>query len=97
MSASPSVPNDAELVTLAIEASGLSLRRFAEYVLLRNERVVRRWRSGELSMPREARSLCEYLVSLTPKRMKLVRRWIDLRMHYDHRPPSHSGYTVRDL
>ena len=37
------MPNDASLLRAAIEASGLSARRFAVDVLLRDERTIRRW------------------------------------------------------
>ncbi len=38
---------DAELVTSAVAASGLSARAYAVRVLKVNERTVRRWLSGE--------------------------------------------------
>lgn len=42
---------DRDLLAKAIEASGLSARRFAAEVLLRDERTVRRWLSGESPIP----------------------------------------------
>ncbi len=38
---------DAELVTAAVAASGLSARVYAVRILKVNERTVRRWLSGE--------------------------------------------------
>jgi hypothetical protein len=40
-----------ELLRTAIEASGLSASRFAREVLLREDRTVRRWLSGESPIP----------------------------------------------
>ncbi|MGI8498385.1 MAG: hypothetical protein ACR2OG_12465 [Gemmatimonadaceae bacterium] len=37
---------DAELVRAAIDASGLSARAWAEQVMVRDERTVRRWLAG---------------------------------------------------
>lgn len=39
--------SDNELLRAAIEASGLSARRFAREVLIRDERTVRRWLAGD--------------------------------------------------
>ena len=41
----------AELLRVAIAASGLSARRYAEEVLARDERTVRRWISGQSPVP----------------------------------------------
>lgn len=38
---------NADLLRAAIEASGLSARRFATEILIRDERTVRRWLAGE--------------------------------------------------
>ena len=43
------MPDD--LLERALALSGLSLRAFAEDVLARDERTVRRWRSGEIAIP----------------------------------------------
>jgi hypothetical protein len=43
--------SDADLLRRAIEASGLSARRFAREVLIRDERTVRRWLAGDSPMP----------------------------------------------
>lgn len=43
---------DAELIKAAIGASGLSARRFAVQVLIRDERTVRRWLAGDSPLPR---------------------------------------------
>ncbi len=42
---------DADLLRRAIEASGLSARRFATEILLRDERTVRRWLAGDSPIP----------------------------------------------
>lgn len=41
----------AELLRRAITASGLSARRFAEDVMVRDERTVRRWIAGDVEIP----------------------------------------------
>lgn len=41
----------AALLRAAIEASGLSARRFAVEILLRDERTVRRWLAGDSPIP----------------------------------------------
>ena len=46
---------DAELIQAAIKASGLSARKYAEMVLLRDERTVRRWVAGKSPMPKIVR------------------------------------------
>lgn len=40
-----------ELLRRAIEASGLSNRKFATTVLMRSERTVRRWLAGDAPIP----------------------------------------------
>jgi hypothetical protein len=42
---------DKKLLKDAIKSSGLSDRRFATEVLIRDERTVRRWLSGESPIP----------------------------------------------
>ncbi len=44
-------PSDKKLLKDAIEASGLSDRRFATEVLIRDERTVRRWLKGDSPIP----------------------------------------------
>jgi len=46
--------NHADLLRRAIEASGLSARRFAREILLRDERTVRRWLAGDSPIPEPA-------------------------------------------
>lgn len=48
---------DADLLRSVIEASGLSARRFAREVLIRDERTIRRWLAGDSPMPEPVRSL----------------------------------------
>lgn len=49
---------DAELIRAAIEASGLSVRRFAREVLVRDPRTVFRWLAGA-PLPRAVREKLE--------------------------------------
>jgi hypothetical protein len=44
-------PSPRDLLERALELSGCSLRAFAEDVLARDERTVRRWRSGDAPIP----------------------------------------------
>jgi len=43
--------SDRELLARVIDASGLSRRRYAERVLARDERTLRRWLSGDTPIP----------------------------------------------
>ena len=52
---------DRELIRAAIDASGLSARKFAVEVLVRNERTIRRYLSGEAAMSKVVRAKCEAL------------------------------------
>lgn len=54
---------DAELLSRAIEASGLSVRRFARDVLLRDPRTVWRWLAGEHALPPIVRTRLEQLLA----------------------------------
>jgi hypothetical protein len=47
---------DVELLRAAIVASGLSARRFAVEVLLRDERTCRRWLAGDSPIPAPVRA-----------------------------------------
>lgn len=49
---------DKELISAAIEASGLSVRRFAKEVLTRDPRTVWRWLAGDNPMPQAVRKRC---------------------------------------
>lgn len=40
-----------ELLERALAVTGLSLRSFAESVVIRDERTVRRWRAGDSPIP----------------------------------------------
>ena len=63
---------DAELIRAAIAASGLSSRRFAEFVTWRDERTVRRWGAGE-PIPETAKTrLVWFLAISTARRRRLV-------------------------
>lgn len=56
---------DPELIRAAVDASGLSARRFAERVLSRDERTVRYWSSGRTPIPPLARAWLERWLALT--------------------------------
>ncbi len=45
------VVSDRDLLAAKIEASGLSARRFAREVLVRDERTIRRWLAGDSPIP----------------------------------------------
>lgn len=55
--------NDIELLTAAIEASGLSARRFAMEVLGVDERSVRRWLAGDRELQATARVVCRAILA----------------------------------
>jgi hypothetical protein len=57
--------SDPELINAAIEASGLSARRFAMRILSRDERTVRRWISGETEIGEVAREWLENWLTLS--------------------------------
>jgi hypothetical protein len=48
---------DSELIQSAIATSGLSARKYAEMVLLRDERTVRRWVAGKSPIPKVVREM----------------------------------------
>ena len=54
---------DAELLSAAIKASGLSVRGFARNVLVRDPRTVWRWLAGENKLPTAVRELCESILA----------------------------------
>lgn len=56
---------DPELITAAIEASGLAARRFAIRIISRDERTVRRWIAGEIEIPTVARDWLENWLTLS--------------------------------
>jgi hypothetical protein len=62
-------PSDPELISAAITASGLSARRFAERVLARDERTVRRWVNGDGVIPPLARDWLTRWIAL-PERTR---------------------------
>lgn len=57
---------DAELIRAAIDASGLSARKFAETVLLRDERTCRRWVAGRNPVPKIVRDKLLAIVQNMP-------------------------------
>ena len=54
---------DIELLRAAIDASGLSARRFAMDILVRDERTVRRWLVGYSPIPKVVRVKLEALTA----------------------------------
>ena len=50
---------DMALIRAAITASGLSTRRFATEVLIREERTIRRWLAGHAPIPKQVRIYLE--------------------------------------
>ena len=54
---------DAELLRAAITASGLSARKFAVQVLIRDERTVRRWIAGDSPIPKAVMDKLRELVN----------------------------------
>jgi hypothetical protein len=64
---------DTELILNAVEASGLSARRFAERVMSRDERTIRRWMAGEIPIPDVAKRWLVWFVELSePMRSRLM-------------------------
>ncbi len=64
--------SDAALLRAAIDASGLSSRSFAEWLMSRDERTVRRWNAGE-PLPETARTQLRWFLSLSDsQRTRLV-------------------------
>lgn len=48
---------DSDLIRAAIAASGLSARQYAERVMIRDERTIRRWSSGVSPIPNIVRAV----------------------------------------
>lgn len=64
---------DHELILAAIDAAGLSARRFAEWLLGRDERTVRRWSAGQIAIPPHARAWLVWWLALSDReRRRLV-------------------------
>jgi len=57
--------SDPELIKAAVAASGLSARRFAERIMARDERTLRRWSAGDTEIPPIARRWLENWLELT--------------------------------
>lgn len=52
-----------DLLEQAIAKTGLSLRSFAEVHMVRDERTVRRWRSGDVPIPDVAIRRLEQIIA----------------------------------
>lgn len=65
---------DSDLIRAAVAAAGgLSSRQFAERVLGRDERTVRRWTAGQVQIPPIARAWLEHWLTLSdPTRERIV-------------------------
>lgn len=50
---------DCELLEAAIQRSGLSARKYAELVLIRDERTIRRWLKGDSPIPKAVREMLQ--------------------------------------
>jgi hypothetical protein len=57
------IRDDIELLTAAIQVSGLSARRFAMEVLGVDERSVRRWLAGDRELQATARVVCRAIIA----------------------------------
>ena len=68
---------DPDLVRAAIDASGLSARRFAERIIGRDERTVRRWVAGATEIPPVARAWLEHWTSLSDTARDRIVRYLD--------------------
>jgi ribosome-binding protein aMBF1 (putative translation factor) len=66
--------SDPELIRASIEASGLSARRFAERIMARDERTLRRWSAGDTEIPPVARRWLEDWLALSAAaRLRVVK------------------------
>lgn len=54
--------SDKKLISLAIASTGLSVRKFAAKIVIRNPRTVWRWLAGENALPVVVREKCEDLI-----------------------------------
>ena len=66
--------SDPDLILAAVELSGLSARQFAERVLSRDERTVRRWSAGQIPIPPIAREWLERWIALSDTRRAAIVR-----------------------
>jgi DNA-binding transcriptional regulator YiaG len=55
--------SDPDLLVAAIDASGLSARRFAMELLTVDERTVRRWLAGDRELAAPVRVLCAAIIA----------------------------------
>lgn len=61
----PTTTDDRDLIAAAVAAGGISSRQFAERLMGRDERTVRRWASGDIAIPAHARAWLERWVALS--------------------------------
>lgn len=66
------MPRATEKLRALIDASGMSARRFAQDVLSRDERTVRRWLSGETEIPESAASWLLRVESVRESRGRIL-------------------------
>ena len=57
--------DDVELINTAIDESGLSARKFAEKVMTRDERTIRRWQGGQQAIPEVGRRRLQWFLALS--------------------------------
>lgn len=101
---------DVRLLKRCIEESGLSARRFAVEVLLRDERTIRRWLAGDSPIPRVVTqfledpigppwpgpSVAQWVATRSEKWLHAIYRgdWAEVRPAMD---PDHVGVWLSDF
>ena len=71
--------SDSDLLRAAIDAAGLSARRFSVEVLDVDERTVRRWIAGDRELHATVRVLCAAIVDDPPLAARLAATLSELR------------------
>jgi len=78
---------DVNLIVDAILASGLSARRFAEWITWRDERTIRRWSSGFVPIPESAKRRLEWFLGISDARR---RTFVDILLNSKVTAPGES-------
>jgi hypothetical protein len=65
--------SDPELIRAAVAAAGLSARQFAEGLMGRDQRTIRRWLLGEIVIPPQARAWLEHWLALSARERHVLR------------------------
>ena len=63
---------DPALITAAVAAAELSARQFAERIMGRDERTIRRWTAGEVAIPPHARAFLARWLALSDLTRKRI-------------------------